>query len=211
MNGIFRIGRCSLSVLIASIFLSFACIRVAQAAVTITVTETGGNVVATANGTLNLAALAFNTNMLADSIVRAVTGWIVVGTPPAPTLADAYTAPPGPLNFGPGNFVVADAGTGDKVGVTGVNIWVPTGYVSGAPLAGTATWNAQTLATLGLTPGTYTWSWGAGPTADSLTVSIVTPPPAAAASIPTLSEWGMIILSSLMAIGAILTLRRRQP
>jgi hypothetical protein len=34
--------------------------------------------------------------------------------------------------------------------------------------------------------------------------------PAATQSIPTLSEWGMIILSSLLASGAILALRRQR-
>ncbi len=41
-------------------------------------------------------------------------------------------------------------------------------------------------------------------TSDQLSASSVAPAP-----IPTLSEWGMIILSSLMALGAFVTLRRR--
>ena len=39
---------------------------------------------------------------------------------------------------------------------------VPTGYVSGNPLSGRAIYSGKTLATLGVTPGTYVWTWGAG-------------------------------------------------
>jgi hypothetical protein len=39
---------------------------------------------------------------------------------------------------------------------------VPQGYVSGNPLSDTATWDSTTFASLGVTPGTYVWSWGTG-------------------------------------------------
>jgi hypothetical protein len=48
--------------------------------------------------------------------------------------------------------------------------------VSGAPLSGTATWAGATLSSLGLTLGTYNYTWGSGPTADTLTVNIGTVP-----------------------------------
>jgi hypothetical protein len=52
---------------------------------------------------------------------------------------------------------------------------VQAGYVSGSSLSATTTWNNQTLATMGLTGGTYTFSWGAGVNADSLVVNIPLP------------------------------------
>jgi hypothetical protein len=39
---------------------------------------------------------------------------------------------------------------------------VPKGYVSGNPLSDSATYSGQTFATLGVTPGTYVWTWGNG-------------------------------------------------
>jgi len=57
------------------------------------------------------------------------------------------------------------------------NIRLPPGYVAGTPINGTATYSGQSLCGLGLTPGTLTWTWGTGASADSL-VLIIDPPPA---------------------------------
>ena len=39
---------------------------------------------------------------------------------------------------------------------------MPQGYVSGAALSDSMTFDNATFATLGVTPGTYVWSWGTG-------------------------------------------------
>ena len=39
-------------------------------------------------------------------------------------------------------------------------LWVPQGYVSGGALSDSMTYNNATFASLGLTLGTYVWSWG---------------------------------------------------
>lgn len=51
-----------------------------------------------------------------------------------------------------------------------------------------------------------------GSATGSYTITLSAPTAAAAAptSIPTLSEWGMILLSSLLALGTVLTLRRQR-
>lgn len=85
-------------------------------------------------------------------------------------------------------------------------VGLPAGYTSGSPLSGTATFNGKTFATLGVTPGTYTLTKGAGADADTVVVTTV---PEAVTSVPTLSEWGMIFLSSLIAMVGIASVRRR--
>ena len=60
--------------------------------------------------------------------------------------------------------------------------------MSGTLLSGSSTYVGQTFASLGLTPGTYLYSWGSGSTADSLTVQI------GPAAIPEPGTWMMIML-----------------
>jgi hypothetical protein len=49
---------------------------------------------------------------------------------------------------------------------------VPSGYTSGSSLSDSDTFDSTTISALGLTPGTYTYTWGSGGNADSLTVDI---------------------------------------
>jgi hypothetical protein len=62
-------------------------------------------------------------------------------------------------------------------------------------LNATDTYAGQTISSLGLTPGTYTWTWGTGAHADSLTVQI------GPAAIPEPST-AIIALSGAVAFGS---------
>jgi hypothetical protein len=144
----------------------------ALAVYTINVVETGGNVVATGSGSFDLTGLTSIGSGFASTVIRASTGIITVG--PSATV-DLYSVTSGPVSFGSGGNFVPDATSGSQVSAAfGNSIRVPQGYVSNTVLAAsTSTWNSQTFLTLGLTPGTYTWTLGSG---DSLVLNIGTPP-----------------------------------
>jgi hypothetical protein len=61
---------------------------------------------------------------------------------------------------------LADTGSGDIVGIfrdTPVGfLLVPPGYMSGAALLNSMTFDNATFVSLGLEPGTYVWRWGTG-------------------------------------------------
>jgi hypothetical protein len=57
-------------------------------------------------------------------------------------------------------------------------IIVPIGYVSGTALSDSATYSGTTLASLGVTPGTYVWTWGTGANQNfTLQIRPAVPPP----------------------------------
>jgi hypothetical protein len=93
---------------------------------------------------------------------------------------EGFTGFTGPANFGTGGFTTASTAAGNVVQIIDSNgeLFLPTGFVSGNPLSGSATFDDTTLALLGATPGTYTWTWGGGCSADQcITLDIVNPAP----------------------------------
>jgi hypothetical protein len=140
--------------------------------IALTLSEVGPDVLATASGSIDLDDLTFAGGGPTFSIVIPALGTAVVGA--SGGFFDEYSGVSGPASFGPGAITFATAGTGDFVGVQAVNnyLFVPDGYVSDAPLSGTATYAGQTFATLGLTPGTYVYTYGAAEDAGTITVNI---------------------------------------
>jgi hypothetical protein len=141
----------------------------AEAAYVVTLEQDGPNVVATGSGTIDLAGLSFQFNQPNDpssmdpSVPEIVTG--ATGT-----LA-LYEGSTGPTNFGSGGVLLASSASGDLVALdTSTGIGVPAGYLSGGPLSDSATYDNTTLASLGVTPGKYVWTWGSGANADSFTL-----------------------------------------
>lgn len=64
-------------------------------------------------------------------------------------------------------------------------------------MTSTMTFPSTTIASAGMTVGTYVYTFTNGGASDTLTINIVNPP-AAAASIPTLSEWAIASLMFIM-------------
>ncbi len=156
-------------------------VRPAEAGYTVTLQQVGPDVVATGSGALNLAGLTFccYASRSNPTIVPGVEddGWggsIAGAIATGPTIAsvDSYFEPSGPTSFGSGGLTPASSGSGDMVGTSAECsssgsdcsrfLTVPRGYVSGTFLSNSATWSGKTFATLGVTPGTYVWTWGAG-------------------------------------------------
>jgi PEP-CTERM motif len=144
--------------------------RSAQAGYVVTLEQLGPNVVATGSGALDPTPLGFtgpvNTGG-SDAFMEPRAAVMIIG--PSGN-ADLYgfnlfgAQMVGPSSFGSRDSIItADSSSGDFVGLNASGaLDVPTGYVSGSPLADTATWNNQTLSSLGVTPGIYEWTWGNG-------------------------------------------------
>ncbi|HTH67948.1 PEP-CTERM sorting domain-containing protein [Rhodanobacter soli] len=168
--------------------------------------QQGTNVVATGSGAIELAGLTFEYGTFTGgATLWPSSGFAMTGSQSNVAL-DTYTGFVGPTSFGSGTIVGGDVNTGDTVGIIGsssyygiTNLWVPSGYVSEDALLGTSTYYNANFASLGVTPGTYTWTWGTG--ADqSFTLVAAVPEPAAL---------GMFGLGVLL-IGGFIKLRRRE-
>src|SRR5579872_2667135 len=171
----------------------------ARGAFIATATQVGSNVVATGSGTIDTAALTFKPSQdggdYDSGYSFSLAATFGIG-PAASTLVDKYSGINGPSNFGSGVHVInATSGSGDIVEVANYFsvLDVPSGYVSGSPLSDTSTFNNQTFASMGMTPGVYQWNWGSGPTADSYTLTI--------GAVPEPCSVGLFSITGLCLLG----------
>jgi hypothetical protein len=174
----------------------------AQAAYVVSLEQAGANVVASGSGTLDLASLSSRGVDASFSGVTPSVGDIDTGQSPANT--PVYGGFTGPTSFGSrSSTTFSSSDTGDHVGIEGAThqLFVPPGYVSGNPLLDTSTYAGATFASLGVTPGTYVWTWGTGANADSFTLQIG---PAAAPEPASLS----VLALGLAGLGVVLRTRR---
>jgi hypothetical protein len=164
---------------------------------TLTFTESGGNVVMTASGSLNVNDLILvnpTSGPYGGGGLGVTTATFLMGAT-GQTAAQYSGFTSTPSNFGPGGVGASPSSiSGDIFGV----IWqgappytllIPTGYTTGTAISSTQTFDSQTFTSLGLTQGTYTYSWGSGANADSINVVVggggVTPTPTATSVTPT--------------------------
>lgn len=144
---------------------------------TVTIQEVGPDVVWSGSGSLNLNDLTLqNTQTISAGYAANQAIW--AAGPTTPTNAELWSGPSFttyPTSFGSGGTAPTSS-TGSIFGIlpggSGRTIIVPSGYVSGSLLNGTTTYDNTTILDMGLTPGTYVWSWGTGPNADSITMII---------------------------------------
>ena len=164
--------RCSL--MFTAVAGSLVCVQPAQA-YTVTLRRMGANVVANGSGAINLTGLTFTE--FSNVIPHIQANFDEFG----PASVEMGTAGPGkeelyefgstgPTSFGSGGLFLPNTSSGDAFGFIAPNppgfaagiIFVPFGYVSGTALSDSMTFNDTTFASLGVTPGTYVWSWGNG-------------------------------------------------
>ena len=175
----------------ALLLTALAVAPAAQSAVIIDIVESGANVVATATGSINTAGLTFFSAASTSVGVRPATPRIRAGTGSATDLYNVAFTSSSAIGSG-SSFTAASSGTGSVFGISSsTTLNLPSGYVSGAAINSTATWNSTTFAGLGLTEGSYDFTWGAGGNADSITVNVgAVPEPSAYAAIAGVSLMG---------------------
>jgi hypothetical protein len=146
---------------------------------TVTVSQVGSDVVWNGSGSFNLGSLSLlSTQELTAGFSAPNAAWAIGDpTPPGPTL-DVYSGVTTfPTSFGTaGGTIGTPSGSGDNFGIlpngTNRNLLVPTGYTSGSFISGSTTYAGSTIAGMGLSGGTYTWSWGSGGNASSIVMTI---------------------------------------
>jgi hypothetical protein len=170
------------------------------ATIIINAVELNGEVIISASGSAKTSDLnpVFR-NIYEDGFIVPENGLIVVG------IGDAqYYAPvSGPLSVGVSvggaSYIQPNSNTAGIVGILATEgaIILPYEYVSGGDLSASSTYSATALSALGLTVGTYTWTWGFGETADSLVFNVVGAPA------PVPEPASMVLLGAgLLGLGA---------
>jgi hypothetical protein len=160
----------------------------AEAAFVAIFQEVGPNDVEVGGGTFDLTDLTLGeTGAISTPGVLPQLAFFDSGDNQAPVFT--YLTVTTPTNFGPGVRTNASSSSGDVVAISSIGLLnLPFGYVSGKPLSDTSTYLDATFASLGMTPGSYVYSWGSGDHADTLTVNIVASP------VPEPSTWAMMLV-----------------
>jgi hypothetical protein len=136
----------------------------------VTISESGSDVVMSVSGTIDLSGLT-----LVSSGAGPFGGGGGMGVNSATFILgatgvtfDQYSGfTSNPSNFGTGGGGGSSSSTGDVFGVTTQGappylLIVPTGFISGGNISSSQTFSGQTLSSLGLTVGTYTYIWSGG-------------------------------------------------
>jgi PEP-CTERM motif len=168
-----------------------------------------GNVVVQGSGSIDTSFLIFDLSGVSLSPgIDPSNGILYLG---APSTVSVYVPISGPANFG---SVGSDAttGSGQSIGIEGgggfAAVAVPDGYVSGTSLGtSTATWDSTTIAALGATNGTYTWTWSSGAGTDSFTLYIGEAPPGLEPAVPEPSSLSVLAMG-LAGLGLVWRARR---
>jgi hypothetical protein len=139
----------------------------------VSISQVGNDVVWNGSGSFNLAALTSGgTQTIGGGYQATQAVWAIGPIVTVDTYSGTITYP---STFGGGGVGVT-SNTGSTFGIllggSGRLLYVPSGYVSNTVINGSSTYANQTIAGMGLTPGTYTWSWGTGGNTSTLVMTI---------------------------------------
>ena len=169
--------------------------------------ETGGDVVFTTSGSLNLTG--WDEGIIAGPISASIWPGLGVANFGLPSGGVQYSAPfsVSPDNYGVGGNASPDSRSGDaftfSFGALGNEIVVDAGYVFGNPIQSTMTFEDKTLETLGINPGDTVWSWELMPTSGSVrpVVAATSSITLRAIAIPEPSAFALLGLIGIVAGG----------
>jgi hypothetical protein len=189
MQGYLRIGlsaqsrnrpAVSVTALVIGALLAVAPRQVEASVFTVTVSQVGGDVVASGSGSFDLTGLTMQSTGGSSSVeINPSAGELGVGDN-AGFFEDVYVnnASFGPGltslgSYGSGGSATPSSGTTPDFLFTAGHLLLPNGYVSGTPFTDSSTYTGATFSSLGLTSGTYTSTWDAG--ANSLVLTVPEP------------------------------------
>lgn len=187
----------------AMMLASGLCAPPVQAAYTATLEQERSDVVATGSGTIDLVGLTFVSSGSGDEAgISGGLGIIVLG-PVNFQPSDGYGRFAGPTSFGILGLITASSGSGDRIGIDrdSGELFRTSGYVSNSILSSSATWDNKSFASLGVTPGTYVWSWGSVLADDTFTLKI---------GVPIAEPSGARLLGLPLGLVMLLAARRRR-
>ena len=144
-----------------------------QAAVIINATQVGGDVVITSSGTINLAGLQHWSNgSTSGGLISPSTGYLITGYTAG--LIRLYRNYTGPTSWGTGGFSYDTTSIGDTFGFSNnaSTLYLAQNVVDTGVVNSTSIYSGQTLDSLGIAQGIYTWTWAA----DSITFNAIPEP-----------------------------------
>lgn len=202
------------------VIASFTAATQASATVTVTIRESGNDVVESAMGSLDVSSFTNQIGLIGtqsyinSGIANLIMGPDSYNSNNTDDWANYYFAPyyseiVGPASFGTSlTSFIPTSRSGDAFGTVRILgpgldyriLIAPHGYVSGTQIASQAVFANRTFAAMGLTPGTYTYSWPS----DSIRIEIGN----LNAAVPEPASWAMMLVGFGFA-GAMLRRRRR--
>ena len=157
-----------------TILLSCTGSRLCSGEVTILFSESDSSVTATVTGSLNSPLSVLGATSNRPPLNPSSSSFSVGGNPGQLVNVAIPTSVTGPASFGIGGVNNPTTTSGDtfffSLSPTTTQIGIPLGYVFGDPIVGESIFVGESFASLGITPGSYTWNLGPG-AADSITLN----------------------------------------